>query len=81
MKTLIKNARIYDGSGSAPFTGDILINGDKIEKVETDIAAGADSVIDLQGRSVASGFIDGHSHNDWFAIKKDPLPFFEPFIR
>ena len=81
MKTLIKNARIYDGSGSAPFTGDILINGDKIEKVGTDIAAGADSVIDLQGRSVASGFIDGHSHNDWFAIKKDPLPFFEPFIR
>ena len=38
-------------------------------------------MLDLAGKSVASGFIDGHSHNDWFAIKNDPLPYFEPFIR
>ena len=35
---------------------------------------------DLQGLSVAPGFIDGHSHNDWFAIKNDPLPYFRPFL-
>jgi len=26
--------------------------------------------MDLAGKSVSSGFIDGHSHNDWFALKK-----------
>ncbi len=38
-------------------------------------------VYDLAGKSLAAGFIDGHSHNDWFAIKKDPLPYFAPFVR
>ena len=81
MRTLIKNAKIYDGTGSAPFKGDILIAGDRIEKVGTKIEAEAERVIDLQGRSLSSAFIDSHSHNDWFAIKNDPLPYFEPFIR
>ena len=81
MRTLIKNAKIYDGTGSAPFKGDILIAGDRIEKVGTKIEAEAERVIDLQGRSLSSAFIDAHSHNDWFAIKNDPLPYFAPFIR
>ena len=81
MKTLIKNAKIYDGSGGEAFMGDILICGDRIQKTAPSIDVPADQVIDLQGKSVSSGFIDGHSHNDWFAIKKDPLPCFEPFIR
>ena len=81
MKTLLKGAKIYDGSGDKVFMGDILIEDDKIEKIGPGIDAPADRIIDLQGLSVSSGFIDGHSHNDWFAIKKDPLPYFEPFIR
>ncbi len=81
MKTLLKNAKIYDGSGSEPFFGDVFIADDKIEKVTAAIDADADRIIDLQGKSLSSGFIDAHSHNDWFAIKKDPLPYFEPFIR
>ena len=81
MKTLLKNGKIYDGTGNEPFTGDILIEGDKIVKVAPSIADGAGKTIDLAGRSVASGFIDGHSHNDWFAIKNDALPYFDPFIR
>ena len=81
MKTLIKNAKIYDGSGATAYMGQILIDGDRIERIGPAIDAPADRVIDLQGKSAAAGFIDGHSHNDWFAIKKNPLPYFEPFIR
>ena len=33
MQTLIKNAKIYVGSGTEAFMGDILISGEKIEKV------------------------------------------------
>lgn len=81
MTTLLKNARIYDGTGAAALTGDVLIDGDRIAQVGTDLAADADRVIDLHGLSLAPGFIDAHSHNDWFAIRREPLKYFEPFIR
>ena len=81
MKTLYKNCRIYDGTGSAAFDGEILVDGDKIAEVAPHIDAAADETVDLGGLSIAPGFIDCHSHNDWFAIKKDALPYFEPFIR
>lgn len=81
MTILLKNGKIYDGTGSDAFTADILIDGDRIVKVAPDIDCASDSVADLNGRSVSSGFIDIHSHNDWFAIKKEPVRYFEPFIR
>lgn len=81
MKLLLKNGRIYDGTGSDAFRGDILVEDDRIVQVGASVEAEADRVIDLAGLSVAPGFIDAHSHNDWFAIKKDPLKYFKPFVR
>lgn len=82
MQTLLTNATIYDGAGGPPCQGDLLIERDRIAAVGPRLVAPADAqVIDLQGLSAAPGFIDAHSHNDWFAIKQDPLPYFEPFIR
>lgn len=79
---LLKGALIYDGTGSEPFRGDILIENDKITKVEESInPEDGWEVIELDGLSVSSGFIDAHSHNDWFAVKKEPKKYFEPFIR
>ena len=85
MRILLKNGKIYDGSGSDAFMGDVIVKDDRIEAVQP---AGEkldkkkfDQVIDLEGKSIAPGFIDIHSHNDWFAIKKDAIPYFEPFIR
>ncbi len=83
MKTLLNNALIYDGTGTKPFFGYVLIEDDRISSVVAGEPSSveADRVIDLDGRSLAPGFIDSHSHNDWFAIKKNPLPYFAPFIR
>ena len=79
---LFKGALIYDGTGSEPFRGDILVANDKIVKVGECIQAEDGwKTIDLDGLSISSGFIDAHSHNDWFAIKKDTRKYFEPFIR
>ena len=79
---LFKNALIYDGTGSEAFKGDILVENDRISKVENFIQAEDGwEVIDLDGLSISSGFIDAHSHNDWFAIKNEPQKYFEPFIR
>ena len=79
---LFKSGLIYDGTGSEPFKGDILIDNDKIIRVDKHIEQQEGwEVIDLNGLSVSSGFIDAHSHNDWFAIKKDPQKYFEPLDR
>ncbi len=79
---LLKDAQIYDGTGADAFKGDILIENDRILKVERHIAHEEGwEVIDLNGLSVSPGFIDAHSHNDWFAIKNSPQKYFEPFIR
>ncbi|MCR5326639.1 MAG: amidohydrolase family protein [Bacteroidales bacterium] len=82
MRTLLKNGKIYDGTGSDAFMGDIIVEDEKIAAIGKDLKADdADKVIDLNGLSISSGFFDAHSHNDWFAIKKEPLKYFEPFIR
>lgn len=81
MKILLTNAKIYDGTGADAFVGDVLIEYDRIAEIAKKIQADADETYDLSGKSLAAGFIDAHSHNDWFAIKKQPLPYFEPFIR
>lgn len=73
MKLLIKNGKIYDGTGSDAFKGDILIEDDKIIEVNSSIACEDAKIIDLTGLSISSGFFDAHSHNDWFAIKKNRL--------
>ncbi len=80
MRQLLKNAKIYDGTGSAPYRADILLEEDRIARIAEGLDVPADRVYDLEGKSVSSGFIDGHSHNDWFAIKKEPLPYFRPFL-
>ena len=81
MKQLLKNAKIYDGTGAEPFQADILVEGDRIVKIAERIEDQADCVMDLSGKSISSGFIDAHSHNDWFAIKEDPFPYFRPFLQ
>ena len=79
---LFKNALIYDGTGAEAFKGDILVDNDRIVKVGNSIQTEDGwEVIDLEGLSISPGFIDAHSHNDWFAIKNQPQKYFEPFIR
>lgn len=52
---LLRNALIYDGTGAAPFSGDILVENDKIVKVEHAIQPEDGwEVVDLDGLSVSS---------------------------
>ena len=80
MSILLKNGSVLVGETFQ--TADILIENDTIAAIGADLACdGADRVIDLEGLSLAPGFIDAHSHNDWFALRSDPLPWFAPFMR
>lgn len=65
---LIKNGRIYDGTGHEPYHGDIAVAGDTIVYA----AAGssgfnktAKKIIEAEGLSVTPGFIDTHSHSEF----------------
>ncbi|MGD2142628.1 MAG: amidohydrolase family protein, partial [Candidatus Bathyarchaeota archaeon] len=64
---LIKNARIVDGTGAPAYDGALSVEGERIKalgKVEGDIEADAEMVIDAEGWVVCPGFIDVHNHGD-----------------
>ncbi|BEV02526.1 amidohydrolase family protein [Novosphingobium olei] len=69
MRTLIRDARIFDGTGSALVQGSVLIDGDRIAKVALGPSAiadgGADSVIDAAGRTLMPGLVEAHAHLTW----------------
>ena len=68
---LIKNGTVIDGSGAPRYQGDIGIQGGRIAEIGR-IRTAADQVIDADGRIVAPGFIDGHTHMD-AQVAWDPL--------
>ena len=80
MKTLFKNGLIYDGTGEKPYSGDVLIEGDTIVKVADAIDEEADRIVDISGLQICPGFIDAHSHNDFFYDREDAEKFYRPFI-
>ncbi len=61
---LIKNGRVVDGSGEPAFQADIAVSQGKIVGVGKYKGAAAARVIDADGRVVAPGFIDHHTHFD-----------------
>jgi len=55
---IIRHGALYNGSGEAPFTGDIAIQGDKIAAMGELGGARAKMEIDAHGLAVAPGFIN-----------------------
>ena len=62
MKTLLKGGRVVSGKGW--IEADILLEDDKISKVEADISDSDARIVDVTGRFVFPGFIDAHTHFD-----------------
>ncbi len=55
---LIKGGTVYDGSGGAPFVGDVAIKGDKIAYVGPQAPGTAAKVVDATGEAVSPGFVN-----------------------
>jgi N-acyl-D-aspartate/D-glutamate deacylase len=70
--TLIRNANVVDGSGAAPASMDVAINGDQICELGPSLSYAASAIIDAQGLALAPGFIDVHTHDDT-AVIHDPV--------
>jgi len=68
---LIKNTLIVNGSGNAPYYGNIAVQGDRIVDV-SETAKGAACIIDGSGLVTCPGFIDPHSHADLGILTHPP---------
>ena len=62
MKYLLKNGTVV--SGTETKKADILIEGEKIAAVGENLPADGAEVLDLKGKLLFPGFIDGHTHFD-----------------
>ena len=60
---LLKNGRIYDGSGMPGYNGNLAVQDAKIVEMGR-VNGGAKRTLNLDGLSVAPGFIDPHTHLD-----------------
>jgi N-acyl-D-amino-acid deacylase len=65
-KTLLKNGLIVDGSGKPGFTGSVLIDMGVISEINPDAVPDDAYVYNCDGLVIAPGFIDAHSHMDWY---------------
>lgn len=72
-KTLVKNAKIYDGSGSKPFYSDVLFEGEKIVSIKRELKVEDCEIVDGLELALAPGFIDTHSHSDLEVFKNKQM--------
>ncbi len=78
---LLQNGRVVDGTGRSGFGGDVLVRDGRIAAVGPRLPVPEDAeVIDCRDRVVAPGFIDMHSHNDWFVAAPDHTAATRPFL-
>lgn len=63
---LLKNGMVMDGTGERAVRADVLVRDDRVEDVGVFPDADARSVLDVEGLTVAPGFIDCHTHVDFF---------------
>jgi len=72
-QVILTNAMILDGTGAPAFSGEVVIEEDRIVRVSTSSTNGPTSstgvgagstAIDVQGKVVSPGFIDMHTHSD-----------------
>ncbi len=74
---LIRGANVYDGGGGAAWVADVGVSGDRIAKIGSLDGAEAAVEIDADAKSLslAPGFIDVHTHDDFAALAQPDMQF------
>jgi N-acyl-D-amino-acid deacylase len=72
--TLIRNARVIDGTGAPWFQGDLRISGGRIAAIGPSLPANNAEIIDAGGCYLAPGFIDAHCHDDLICLREPDRP-------
>ena len=63
---LIRGASVVDGTGASAYRASVLVKGDTIAAIDTQMRTNVSAarVIDANGRTLAPGFIDLHTHGN-----------------
>ena len=72
--TLIRGARVIDGSGAAWFNADVRIEGGRIAAVAPDLQTDGAALVEADGLYLAPGFIDAHCHDDLICLRERTRP-------
>lgn len=65
---LFTNVRIFDGSGEYPYTGEVLVQGNRIKHVgrgSRTVPTNGHTVIDGAGATLMPGMTEAHTHFSW----------------
>lgn len=67
MRTIINNARIFDGTGSQSYLGSVAISNGRIAEISSSPLeqAADDTVIDAAGKTLMPGLVEAHAHLSW----------------
>ncbi len=65
---IIRSARVVDGSGAAGFQGDVAVHGGRFAYVGPTCPGRGRLEIDGADRVAAPGFVDIHSHSDYYLL-------------
>jgi N-acyl-D-amino-acid deacylase len=71
--TLIRNVDVADGSGRLPEIADVAIDQDRIVAIGALQDYVADNLFDGEGKVLAPGFIDVHTHDDTSVIRSPQM--------
>jgi N-acyl-D-aspartate/D-glutamate deacylase len=71
--TLIRGASVIDGTGGEPIEADIAITSDWIAAIGNLWNYAATKVINAEGKILAPGFIDTHTHDDISVIRNPEM--------
>jgi imidazolonepropionase-like amidohydrolase len=64
VRTVFTHGLVFDGSGTAPEPGEVVVEGDRVVEVRAGWRDehGADRVVDATGCTVMPGMVESHSH-------------------
>jgi N-acyl-D-aspartate/D-glutamate deacylase len=71
--TLIVGAQLYDGSGEPPVVRDVAVRDGHIAAIGNLSNWLAEEVVEAEGRALAPGFIDVHTHDDTHVIRSPQM--------
>ena len=66
--TVFTHVRLFDGSGSAPFAGELRVDGNRITAIARDgaqVPRDGARVIDGGGGVLMPGLVEAHAHLTW----------------
>jgi imidazolonepropionase-like amidohydrolase len=73
MRTLFRDAMVWDGTGAGLFPADVLMEGQRIAAVagRGELPADHAAVLDCAGRTLMPGLVEGHAHLSFGGAVKD----------